>query len=74
MIEQRRFGKTLIFIPTFNDVELLAAIIEDVITLGDSYVTLIIDDGSLPRLHAAALPDGCLLFSMPNTDSGFLEQ
>ena len=66
MIERSLSGKTLIFIPTFNDVELLSTIIKDVLALGDNYVPLIIDDGSSPRLHVEALPKGCLLFSLPN--------
>jgi len=66
MIEQLRFGKALIFIPTFNDVDLLPSIIEDVLALDDSYVPLVIDDGSSPRLQASTIPNGCLLYSIPN--------
>lgn len=65
MIEQTRSLKTLIFIPTFNDMTLLPAIIEEVLALDDNYVALVIDDGSSPRLDASALPKGCLLFSVP---------
>lgn len=66
MIEQPRSGKTLIFIPTFNDVEFLPSITEKVLALDGNYVPLVIDDGSSPRLHATILPVGCLLFSLPN--------
>jgi glycosyltransferase involved in cell wall biosynthesis len=65
MKETPRRSKTLVFIPTFNDVALLPAIIEDVLALGDNHVPLVIDDGSSPRLSAAVLPEGCLLFSLP---------
>ena len=65
MVEQTRSGKTLIFIPTFNDVDILPSIIKDVLALSDSYVPLVIDDGSSLRLRTSALPDGCLLFSLP---------
>ena len=58
--------KTLIFIPTFNDLELLPSIIESVKALDDSYVPLIIDDGSSPKLQDATLPNGCFLFSLPD--------
>jgi dolichol-phosphate mannosyltransferase len=65
MKENLRQSKTLVFIPTFNDVVLLPAIIKGVLALGDNFVPLVIDDGSSPRLSAAALPKGCLLFSLP---------
>ncbi|MBT3533654.1 MAG: glycosyltransferase [Rhodospirillaceae bacterium] len=65
MTDPARDGQTLVFIPTFNDVALLPTIIEEVLALDDNYVPLVIDDGSSPRLLEAALPNGCLLFSMP---------
>jgi glycosyltransferase involved in cell wall biosynthesis len=66
MIEQPRSEKTLIFIPTYNDVEFLPEIIKVVRELDDDYVPLVIDDGSSPRLNASDLPKGCLLFSLPD--------
>ena len=65
MIEQPRSEKTLIFIPTFNDIEFLPEIIKVVRELDDDYVPLVIDDGSSPRINASELPKACLLFSLP---------
>ncbi len=57
--------KTLVVIPTFNDIALLSTIVEDVLALDGNYVPLVIDDGSSPRLCISDLPKGCLLFSLP---------
>jgi glycosyltransferase involved in cell wall biosynthesis len=65
MNERPQSQKTLVFIPTFNDVATLPTIIEDVLALDDNYVPLVIDDGSSPRLQSSTLPRGCLLFSLP---------
>lgn len=65
-IEQPHSEKTLIFIPTFNDLVLLPSIIKGVQALDDSFVPLIIDDGSSPQLQGSTLPEGCFLFSLPD--------
>jgi glycosyltransferase involved in cell wall biosynthesis len=57
--------RTLVFIPTFNDVALLPAIVEEILALDGDYVPLVIDDGSSPRLLSSDLPKGSLLFSLP---------
>jgi glycosyltransferase involved in cell wall biosynthesis len=65
MMKRSYSPRTLVFIPTLNDVVLLPTIVEDVLALGDSYVPLIIDDGSIPRVQPSLLPKDCLLFSLP---------
>jgi len=65
MTETPRAPRTLVLIPTLNDVVLLPSIVKDVQALDGVYVPLVIDDGSLPRLLPSALPEGCLLFSLP---------
>ena len=65
MTETPRAPRTLVLIPTLNDVALLPSIVKDVQALDGVYVPLVIDDGSSPRLLPSALPEGCLLFSLP---------
>ncbi len=65
--ERKRYpAKALIFVPTFNDTELLGEIVDGVKRLSDRYTVLVLDDGS----HAAHLPAledlDCLLFRLPD--------
>lgn len=59
-------GRVLVFIPTLNDQALIAELATQVAGLGDDFVVLVLDDGSKHRLLPADLPDGCLLFSLPD--------
>lgn len=43
--------KVLVFIPTFNDLELIPSLVKSVLALGDEFHTLVIDDGSNPPLE-----------------------
>jgi dolichol-phosphate mannosyltransferase len=49
--------KVLVFIPTFNDRELIPSIVKSVLDLGVKFHTLVIDDGSDPALETDGLLD-----------------
>ncbi len=59
-------GRVLVFIPTFNDRDLLHELASEVKTIADHVTTLIIDDGSSPAIERPSLPDDCLLFRLPS--------
>jgi glycosyltransferase involved in cell wall biosynthesis len=55
----------LVFIPSFNDMELVPDIVDRVEKLDGNFRILIIDDGSEPALDIGALSNRCLFFRLP---------
>jgi len=65
--ERKRFPvKALIFVPTFNDTELLGEIVDGVKRLSDRYAVLVLDDGSHSARQPAIEDLDCLLFRLPD--------
>jgi len=58
-------GGVLVFLPTFNDLELLGSLTHDVVSLGEGYSPLVIDDGSYPAVERASLAPGSMVFHAP---------
>jgi len=61
----RRLDRVLVFIPTYNDVELLAELSAELQRLGAMYRTLIVDDGSSVRVDISTLTPGTMYFRLP---------
>ena len=55
-------GGVLVFLPTYNDLELLSDLTRDIVNLGEEYAPLVIDDGSYPAVERASLATGSLVF------------
>ena len=59
-------ARVLVFVPTYNDTELLAEIVCGVQGLSNRYTVLVLDDGS-HAAHLSALEDlDCLFFRLPD--------
>jgi len=57
--------RVLVFVPTYNDAQELAAIANDVQSLDGEYTTLVVDDGSTTPVDHGELPKGTLLVRFP---------
>jgi glycosyltransferase involved in cell wall biosynthesis len=57
--------ETLVFIPTYNDEELLSEITRAVLALPGNFVPLVVDDGSLEPVRKSDLAPGSLLVRFP---------
>lgn len=55
----------LIFIPTFNDVELLESLTSEIHALSDEYSVLVIDDGSSVTINPPTVGSDCHYFRLP---------
>jgi glycosyltransferase involved in cell wall biosynthesis len=60
-----RTSETLVFVPSFNDVELLRDITEAVFSLPGCFIPLVIDDGSSTPITMADVASGTLLVRLP---------
>lgn len=58
-------GRILVFLPTFNDLELLSELTHDISSLGKEYVPLVLDDGSRPVVDSETLAPRSLIFHLP---------
>jgi len=58
-------NEVLVFLPTFNDLELLGDLTQEIAGLGDEYVPLVIDDGSNPSVDRSSLAPRGLVFHSP---------
>ncbi len=57
--------RVLVFVPTYNDSQELAAIAGDIKSLDGDYTTLVIDDGSSVPVEHSQLPEETLLVRFP---------
>jgi glycosyltransferase involved in cell wall biosynthesis len=64
-IPSKCHGRVLVFIPTYNDVEQLAAIITEVHELNIAATILVLDDGSMEPVVTALHQLDCLHFRLP---------
>ncbi len=58
--------RVLVVIPTYNDVELLESIVDEVSELYANATVLVIDDGSEPPVTSRQIADHCLLVRLPD--------
>ena len=58
--------RVLVFVPTYNDVEHLHSLIEEVRGLPGEFTVLIVDDGSTPPVRLDKQADSALLFRIPS--------
>jgi glycosyltransferase involved in cell wall biosynthesis len=58
-------GKVLVFIPTLNDSEYLAEIIDNISKLDEALVVLVLDDGSAVPVKPVLSESDCLHFRLP---------
>jgi len=59
-------NRVLVFVPTFNDLVLLARICSDILSLPGDYSVLVIDDGSDPMVNRSILPERAKLLRLPD--------
>jgi glycosyltransferase involved in cell wall biosynthesis len=59
------YSKILVFIPTYNDQELLPELTKSIVNLPGDYVPLVVDDGSTIPVHADMLTPGSLYVRLP---------
>ena len=66
--ENRLFSqqRLLVFVPTFNDTELVASIVSEICAISSNLTVLVVDDGSTNPVDRTSLPDQCLLFRTPD--------
>ena len=55
----------LVFLPTYNDIELLADLSDELQRLGARYRTLIVDDGSSASIDVSTLAPGTMYCRLP---------
>ena len=66
MTEQyRNITKTLVFIPTFNDRELLNELTNEILSLDENYDVFVIDDGSTPEIKPMNLIERYYFYRAP---------
>jgi glycosyltransferase involved in cell wall biosynthesis len=59
-------NRILVFVPSFNDRELLRSLTLEIIALGTNFQPMVIDDGSLPPIQEKDLSEGTLLARVPD--------
>ena len=57
--------KVLVFVPTFNDVEYLATIVDEIQKLDGAFTVLVLDDGSAIPIRSILNRSHCLHFRLP---------
>jgi glycosyltransferase involved in cell wall biosynthesis len=59
-------NKTLVFVPSFNDKELLGPLTSEILALGENFQPMVIDDGSHLPIQKKDLAEGTLLARVPD--------